>query len=74
MDFVAKRYGVLPSVLLREGSSIDIQVAELAVGYQNFYYEQEERKQTGAPPKPPKLSQEEMMAMMERVKKNETKS
>jgi hypothetical protein len=61
-------------VLLREGSSIDIQVAELAVGYQNFQYEQEERKQTGAPPKPPKLSQEEMMSMMERVRKDETKS
>lgn len=73
LDFVAKRYGILPSRLLEEGSSIDILVAEIAIGYQNYMYEEAERKQTGAPPKPPSLSQEEMKSMIERVRNNENK-
>jgi hypothetical protein len=60
--------------LLSEGSSLDILVAELAVGYQNFMYDQEQRKQTGAPPKPPDLGQDEMKAMIERVRNNENKN
>lgn len=49
-------------------------VAEIAVGYQNYRYEEEERKSKGGPPKPPNLTQEEMKAMIERVRNNETKS
>lgn len=74
LDFVAKRYGTLPSKVLAEGSSIDMLVAEIAVGYQNWTYEEAERKQKGAPPKPPDLTQEQMMAMIERVRNNEDKN
>ena len=39
VDFTAKRYGVLPSQLLREGDTIDIECANIAVGYETFVRE-----------------------------------
>jgi hypothetical protein len=43
-------------------------VAEIAVGYQNYVREQEDRK-AGITPPTPALTQEQMKAMIERVKK-----
>jgi hypothetical protein len=39
VDFVAKRYGVLPSQLLKQGDAIDLKVAEMAVNYEKFVTE-----------------------------------
>jgi hypothetical protein len=36
IDFVAQRYGILPSQLLRDGNSLDMLVADTAQGYQNY--------------------------------------
>ncbi len=35
MDFVARRYGCLPSKIVEEGNSFDIQCALLGIKYQN---------------------------------------
>lgn len=57
--------------MLKNGTSVDIFVAEIAVGYENYLTK---KHQGGAPPTP-ELSQGEMLAMMERVraKKDENK-
>lgn len=36
MDLVAKRYGILPSQLLKVGDSLDVQAASIAIGYENY--------------------------------------
>lgn len=35
LDFVAERYGMLPSQVLKEGNSLDFVIAEAAQGYKN---------------------------------------
>lgn len=37
LDFVAKRYGKLPSELLKSGNSLDVQVASLAAEYELYH-------------------------------------
>lgn len=75
LDFVCKRYGKLPSEAMRKGNTFDFYIADLAASYQSWYYE-ESRKESGASPKAPKLSQEEMQAMIDRVrgKNNDNKN
>jgi hypothetical protein len=69
IDAIGKRYSLLPSEVMEKASTFDLVVLDAALGYQSYIQDKAEgKKQT------PKLSQEEMMAMMERVKKNETKS
>jgi hypothetical protein len=36
IDFVCQRYGILPSKLVDTGDSLDIHVATVAVGYENW--------------------------------------
>lgn len=72
LDFVSQRYGILPSKLLAEGSSIDMIVADCAQGYQNWVREQHELQAKGNVPQglktPPKMSVEKMQAMIAKVK------
>ena len=70
VDFVAKRYGILPSELLIKGNSYDVMIAETSVGYENYLHNKD--KGGNVLPTPPSLSQEEMLAMIERVRKNES--
>jgi len=69
LDSVAQRYGILPSKLLKEGSSLDIVIADAAQGYLNQKQLEAEAIRNGQPYiKPaPKLSEEEMMAMINKV-------
>lgn len=71
MDFIAKRYGVLPSELLAKGSSIDIHVAEIGVGYENYLYNKDKNRSIG--PTPAKISQQEAQDMWNRLKQDEDK-
>ena len=69
LDFVSRRYGVLPSYLLEHGSSIDVQIADIAQTYINKKeQEQIEYAKTGQKPTKHNLSQDDMLAMIERVK------
>lgn len=36
VDFTAKRYGVLPSQLIREGDTLDLDCANIAVAYEEY--------------------------------------
>jgi hypothetical protein len=70
LDFVAERYGMLPSQVLREGSSIDFVVADAAQGYANFKREAAELRARGGRlgGEVTKPNEEEMLKMIERVK------
>lgn len=78
LDFVSKRYGTLPSILMREGNTFDLYIADLAASYQKFITDKENKSRGGLinPPSTPHPSQEEMMAMIARVrgKKNDDKA
>jgi hypothetical protein len=66
LDFVAKRYGKLPSEVIESGSSIDLQIANLAVHYENYLHKKHQDKADGKIT--PNLSQEEMQAMLDKVR------
>jgi hypothetical protein len=66
LDFVAKRYGKLPSEVVESGSSIDLQIANLAIAYENYLTKKHKDKEAGIIK--PDLTQEEMTEMLERVR------
>lgn len=70
VDFVAQRYGILPSELLERGSSIDVVVSGVA---QQWAIEQQRRAQAAAEGKPyvkppPKIKQQDLEAMLARAR------
>lgn len=65
LDFVAKRYGVLPSAVLDAGYNTDMICANLAVGYENYVAQ---KQRDGKDPTKPEPTQEELLAMIQRVK------
>lgn len=69
LDFVAKRYGKLPSQVLREGSSLDVECGELAVAFEN-YLNEKHRAEAEGKPAPVKYSQQDLQAMMDAVRGN----
>lgn len=72
LDFVSKRYGKLPSEVMMTGNTFDFYIADLAASYQSWHYEQSRKNASNGvvnAPKAPNLSQEEMVAMIERVKR-----
>lgn len=66
LDFVAKRYGTLPSMVLKEGDSLDLKIANLAVQYENYLTKKASDKAQGKVGSD--LTQEEMQGMLDRVK------
>jgi len=65
IDAIGKRYSLLPSEVMEKASTFDLVVLDAALGYQSYIQDKAEgKKQT------PKLSQEEMMAALERVRNN----
>ena len=70
LDFVAQRYGVLPSVLLDSGSSLDVMISGVAMEYQVEQQKKQDAESRGVPyvRKAPNLTQTEMMKMLNAVK------
>lgn len=70
LDFVAQRYGMLPSQLLAEGSSLDVVVAQQAQSYTNRKQEEAQARSQGKTLKPivPELTEAQMMEMLARAK------
>ena len=65
IDAIGKRYSLLPSEVMEKASTFDLVVLDAALGFQSYLQDKADgKKQT------PKLSQEEMMAAMERVRKD----
>lgn len=73
MDFVSKRYGQLPSKVIQQGHSIDIWIAQIGVGYENYLHDKAHNK-VGTAPSQPTVTKEQMMEMWNRVKQNENKN
>jgi len=65
IDAIGKRYSLLPSEVMSKASTFDLVVLDAALGYQSYIQDQADGKRAT-----PKLSQEEMMAAMERVRKD----
>ena len=66
IDAIGKRYSLLPSEVMSRASTFDLVVLDAALGYQSYIQDQADGKRAT-----PKLSQEEMMAALERVNKKD---
>ncbi len=64
IDVVAKRYGVLPSMILKEGDNFDLLCAEFAVSYEAWAMKNKDNKINNTHG----LSQEDMLASIQRVR------
>jgi hypothetical protein len=64
VDFIAKRYGKLPSEIMASATTFDMTVGQTAVEYENYCYEREKRKANGVAEPAQKLTQEQMLEMM----------
>lgn len=68
IDFVAKRYGKLPSEVMRDATTFDVSVADLGENYKDYLY----KKSRGEyKPPVPELTQEQMLEMVKRVKEQQ---
>jgi hypothetical protein len=65
IDALGKRYSLLPSEVMNKASTFDLVVLDAAIGFEVYLQNKSEGKKEA-----PKLSQEEMMKMMERVREN----
>jgi len=68
IDALGKRYSLLPSEVMSKASTFDLVVLDAALGYQNYIQDKADGKKAT-----PQLSQEEMIAAMERVRKDGNK-
>ena len=64
IGMIAKQYGVLPSMVREYGNTYDLMIYDVMMSWEQYQNE----KANGKTPTP-QLSQEEMMAAIERVKK-----
>lgn len=67
LDRLGQRYGCLPSEVLREGNTFDLQVLDIAMSYENYLRD----KQNGLVPN---VSTDVMEQALKQVKKNDNKS
>jgi hypothetical protein len=65
IDTLSERYGILPSEVMTRANTFDVFVADTAIGYRNAI---QERAMNGDKKPPPKLSEQTMLAAMERVR------
>ena len=66
IDAIGKRYSLPPSEVLDRASTFDLVVIDAALGYEKYIQDKADGKKEA-----PKLSQEEMMKMMERTKQKD---
>jgi hypothetical protein len=65
IDTLSERYGMLPSEVITRANTFDVFVADTAIGYRNAV---QERAMNGDKKPTPKLSEQTMMAALERVR------
>jgi hypothetical protein len=68
LDFVSKRYGMLPSQVLKSGSSMDVVCAQLGVQYENYLNQRAMDRANGKNTVDHNLSVEQMQAMLNSVR------
>jgi hypothetical protein len=65
IDTLSERYGILPSEVMTRANTFDVFVADTAIGYRNAV---QERAMNGDKKPAPKLSEQTMLAALERVR------
>jgi hypothetical protein len=68
VDFIAKRYGKLPSEIMASATTFDMTVGQTAVEYENYCYDREKRRADGVAEPAGNLTQEQMLDMIKKVK------
>jgi len=71
LDSLAHRYKLLPSEVIQRGDTLDVLVMETTLQWQRRQREAAEAKSTGRAPPAPKLTQQQMMDMLKRVKERQ---
>jgi len=66
IDALGKRYSLLPSEVMTKASTFDLVVLDAALGYQSYIQDQAEGKKA-----PSNVKQEDLMAVLERVNKQD---
>lgn len=69
IDTVATRYHCLPSMILREGDTFDVFISNAALEIHQYHQQCMEAEREGKAKPHKQLSQQEMIAMIEGVKK-----
>jgi hypothetical protein len=68
LDSLAHRYKLLPSEVIQRGDTLDVLVMETTLQWQRRQRELAEAKSSGKAPPAAKLTQQQMLDMMKRVK------
>lgn len=63
IDALGKRYSLLPSEVMSKASTFDLVVLDASLGFEKYIQDKAEGKREA-----PKLSQDEMLKMVERTK------
>ena len=75
LDNLAHRYNLLPSEALSRASTFDLRVMDIRTHFDRKQYEDAEAERSGAPRKSRhKLTQEQMLSMIEQVNKQNDQS
>jgi hypothetical protein len=68
LDELSLRYGLLPSETMNRATTFDLAIMDLAQSYKNHLMEESNAKASGRQPVP-ELSQEQLLAIMNKDKK-----
>lgn len=68
IDNLANRYKLLPSEVLNRSDLFDVYVMDTALSWERYQQELEQAKSQGRAAPAPRISQDQMLKMMERVK------
>ncbi len=71
LDLIGKRYSKLPSEVLKSGSSIDVQIANIGIRYEAYLTK---KAQNNGEEPVPELTESQMLEMVERVKNKDVKT
>ena len=66
LDSLASRYGMLPTQVLAQADTLDVMVMDVAMSYQQY---QSQRQERGGQPVSPNVPINRLQEMLERVKR-----
>lgn len=68
IDNLAHRYGLLPSEAIQRGTTFDLEVLDISSKFEQYKLEKIKSNKSNIPT-PPKLTEEQMLEMLAKVKK-----
>lgn len=69
LDTTARRYGVLPSKLLKEGDTLDIHIVNTATAWEQYQHESASAKAQGKPMPAPHIPEDKLKGMLEKTRR-----